>query len=239
MSKVDFVPNEYIQQRESNRANLISLALLLAVLIGIALTFSLLKMRQSKVDAELAVLDERLYKAHEQIKLLDKLQAKGKAMMKTALITAELPDLVGKSLILATLTNNLPDGVSLADITIRDTETKVKVKTPKAKTQFEKAKAAAKKKKAPPVKIVKNTQIALSGTARNDIEVAGYIAALDESFLVRSVGLIESKQIKVKNIESRRFKLKVMLKRNVKVTKEDIASIREKGAKISQVNVSN
>lgn len=239
MSKVDFVPNEYIQQRESNRANLISLALLLAVLVGIGLTFSLLKMRQSKVDAEVAALDERLYKAHEKIKLLDKLEAKGKAMMKTALITAELPDLVGKSLILATLTNNLPDGVSLADITIRDTETKVKVKTPKAKTQFEKAKAAAKKKKAPPVKIIRNTQIALSGTARNDIEVAGYIAALDESFLVRSVGLIESKQITVNEIESRRFKLKVMLKRNVKVTKEDIASIREKGAKISQVNVSN
>lgn len=239
MSKVDFVPSEYIQQRESNRANLLSLALLLAVLIGIGLTFSLLKMRQSKVDAEVAALDKRLYKAHEQIKLLDKLQAKGKAMMKTALITAELPDLVGKSLILATLTNNLPDGVSLADITIRDIETKVKVKIPKSETQFQKAKAAAKKKKAPPVKIVTNTQIALSGTARNDIEVAGYIAALDESFLVRSVGLIESKQIKVNGIESRRFKLKVMLKRNVKVTKEDIASIREKGAKISQLNVSN
>jgi len=239
MSKVDFVPNEYIQQRESNRANLISLALLLAVLIGIGLTFSVLKMRQSKADAEIASLDERLYKAHEQIKLLDKLESKGKAMMKTALITAELPDLVGKSLILATLTNNLPDGVSLADITIRDTETKVKVKTHKAKTQFQKAKAAAKKKKAPPVKIVTNTQISLSGTARNDIEVAGYIAALDDSFLVRSVGLIESKQIKLNDIESRHFKLKVMLKRNVKVTKEDIASIREKGAKISQVNVSN
>jgi Tfp pilus assembly protein PilN len=239
MSKVDFVPNEYIKQRESNRANLLSLALLLAVLIGIGLTFSVLKMRQSKVDAEVAALDKRLYKAHEQIKLLDKLQAKGKAMMKTALITAELPDLVGKSLILATLTNNLPDGVSLSDITIRDTETKVKVKTPKSKTQFQKAKAAAKKKKAPPVKIVTNTQIALSGTARNDIEVAGYIAALDESFLVRSVGLIESKQIMVNDIESRRFKLKVMLNRNVKVTKEDIASIREKGAKMSQVNVLN
>jgi Tfp pilus assembly protein PilN len=239
MSKVDFVPNEYIKQRESNRANLLSLALLLAVLIGIGLTFSVLKMRQSKVDAEVAALDKRLYKAHEQIKLLDKLQVKGKAMMKTALITAELPDLVGKSLILATLTNNLPDGVSLADISIRDTETKVKVKTPKSKTQFQKAKAASKKKKAPAVKIVKNTQISLSGTARNDIEVAGYIAALDESFLVRSVGLIESKQITVNDIQSRRFKLKVMLKRNVKVTKEDIATIREKGAKISQLNVSN
>ena len=98
MSKIDFVPDEYIQQRESNRANLMYLALLLAVLMGMGLTFSILKIRQSKVNEEVAILDERLYKAHEQIILLEKLETKGKGMMKTALITAELPDLVGDRL---------------------------------------------------------------------------------------------------------------------------------------------
>ena len=237
MSKIDFVPNEYIQQRESNRANWIFLALLLAVIIGIGLTFSVLKMRQSKVDAEVAEIDKRLYKAHEQIKLLDKLQAKGKAMMKTAMITAELPDLVGKSVILATLTNNLPDGVSLKDVSIRDKEIKVEDKSAKPETQFDKAKAAAAaKKKKVPVKIVKDTQISLSGIAGNDIQVASYIEALDKSFLVKSVGLVESTQIKVKDSQYRRFKLNVKLKRNARVTKEDIAGIREKGRNLTQVN---
>jgi len=232
MSKIDFVPDEYIQQRESNRANLMYLALLLAVLMGMGLTFSILKIRQSKVNEEVAILDERLYKAHEQIILLEKLETKGKGMMKTALITAELPDLVGKSVILATLTNDLPDGVSLTDINIRDKEVKVLISNVKTKTQFESAKAAAKKAKDNvTTKVVKDTQIELSGTARNDIEVANYIATLGESFLVRSVGLVESKQHKIEDVKFRQFKLKVMLKRDAKVTKEGIADIRKKNDK--------
>ncbi|MBW8017192.1 MAG: PilN domain-containing protein [Planctomycetes bacterium] len=233
MSKIDFVPDEYIQQRESNRANLMYLALLLAVLMGMGLTFSVLKIRQSNVSEEVAALDSRLNKAHEQIKLLNALEAKSKTMMKTALITAELPDLVGKSVILATLTNNLPKGVSLTGITIRDTEVKVQDNSGK-KTQFQAAKAAAKKKKIP-VKILKDTQIELSGTARTDIEVASYIAALDESFLIRSVGLIESTQLEIEDLKFRGFKLKVMLKRDARVTSQDIASIREKSNKTMQV----
>ena len=238
MSKIDFVPDEYIQQRESNRANLMYLALLLAVLAGMGLTFSLLKIRQSNVNDEVAALDSRLYKAHEQIQLLDKLEAKGKEMMKTALITAELPDLVGKSVILATLTNNLPEGVSLTDVSIRDKEVNVQVDANKSKSQFAAAKAAG-KKKGNPTKTVKDTHIELSGTARNDIEVAGYIAALGESFLIRSVGLVESSQIEVEELKFRRFKLKVMLKRDARVTKEDIESIREKGIKKMQASNAN
>jgi Tfp pilus assembly protein PilN len=238
MSKIDFVPDEYIQQRESNRANLMYLALLLAVLLGMGLTFGLLKARQSEVNEQVTKLDDRLYKAHEQIKLLDKLEAKSKAMMKTALITAELPDLVGKSVILATLTNNLPKGVSLTDVSIRDKEVKVQDNSSKGKkTQFQAAKS--KKKKKNPTKTIKDTQIELSGTARNDIEVANYIASLGESFLVRSVGLIESSQYEVEDFKFRRFKLKVMLKRDVRVTSEDIESIRKKSNKVTQVSSSS
>jgi len=90
MNKINFVPDDYIQQRESNRANLMYMGLLMAVLFGMALTFTAIKMRQSAVKSELAALDERLEKAQEQIVLLDTLQAKGRAMMKKALITAEL-----------------------------------------------------------------------------------------------------------------------------------------------------
>ncbi len=235
MSKIDFVPDEYIQQRESSRANLMYLALLLAVLMGMGLTFSVLKMRQSKVSEEVAAIEGRLYKAHEQIKLLDELEGKGKAMMKTALITAELPDLVGKSVILACLTNNLPDGVSLTDIHIRDNEVKVQVAGSKGKTQFQAASSAAKKKKAIQTKMLKDTQIELSGTAGNDIEVASYIESLEESFLIRSVGLVESTEIDIDDIKFRRFKLKVMLKRDARVTKEDIEDIRSKSGKVMQL----
>lgn len=237
MSKIDFVPDEYVQQRETNRANLMYLALLILVLAGMGVTFSLLKSRQSKVNKDVAALDGRLIDAQAKIALLEELETKGNEMMKTALITAELPDLVGKSVILATLTNNLPNGVSLTDISIRDKEIKLQDNMEKGKkTQFQKAKG---NKKNIPVKIVKDTQIELSGNAPNDIEVANYIAALGESFLVRSVGLVESSQFEKDDLEFRRFKLKVMLKRDARVTKEGIESIRNKRNETIQASSSN
>lgn len=236
MSKIDFVPDEYIQRRESNRANLMYLALLLAVLVGMGMTFSLLKMRQAKVNAEISILDERLFKAQEQIKLLEQLENKGKAMMKTALITAELPDLVSKSVILACLTNNLPDGVALTDIHIRDEDVKAKVEVAasKSKTQFQAANAKS-ENVAAPVKSIVDTKIELFGIAGDDIEVASYIENLGSSFLIRSVGLIETTKYSAKDVEFRRFKLEVKLVRDVRVTDESIENIRSKSGKVLQV----
>jgi Tfp pilus assembly protein PilN len=237
MSKIDFVPDEYIQQRESNRANLMYIALLIAVLFGMGLTFSLLKMRQSKVNEEVVALDDRLYKANEQIRLLDELEAKGKAMMKTALITAELPDLVPKSVILATLTNNLPDGVSLTRIRMYDKEISVRANTVNnGKTQFQKAKAAAAKGAAEENIKIKESFIDLQGEAVDDVEVADYIALLGEAFLFSSVGLVESSQKEVEEEKFRSFKLRVKVKRGVRVTKEALAVIREKGVNTMQVD---
>lgn len=236
MSKIDFVPEEYIQQRESNRANLMYIALLIAVLVGMGLTFSLLKIRQSKVNEEVVALDERLYKANEQIRLLDELEDKGKEMMRTALITAELPDLVPKSVILATLTNNLPDGVFLTRIRMYTSDKTVRVNNTKAKTQFQKAKATAAKSKANETIIVTESFIDLHGDADDDLEVANYIALLGEAFLFSSVALVESSQQIVDEEEFRSFKLRVKLKRDVRVTKEALAVIREKGVNTRQVD---
>lgn len=230
MSKINFVPDDYIQQRESNRANWLYFVLLIAVLAGIALTFSFLKMRQKTVNDQLTALEASLNKAQEQIKLLDQLEIKGKAMMKTALITAELPDLIGKSVILACLTNNLPEGVSLTDLKISDKEVKIEADT-KSKTQFQTAKSAASNESHWTSKIITSTNIDISGIAPSDIEVANYIATLGESFLIRNVGLIESAERNVKDVTYRQFKLKAALNRDVKLTKEEIDKIRKKGIK--------
>lgn len=225
MNKINFVPDDYIQQRESNRANLMYMGLLIAVLVGMALTFTAIKIRQSAVKSELATVDERLEKAHEQIVLLDKLQAKGKAMMKTALITAELADPVSKSIVLASLTNNLPGGVSLDNLRISDKE--VKIELPQSsQTQYE-AKSKSKKKSPAETKTLIETQIEISGFAPSDIEVANYIAQLGKSFLFENVGLIESSEQKDGKHTIRKFKLKAKIKRGVKLSAEDVAKIRD------------
>lgn len=220
MTKIDFVPNDYIQQRESSRANLISLILLGIVMVGIGLTFSILKVRQKNVQSDLTVINARMTKANEQILQLEQLTDKKNVMMKTALLTAELLEPVPRSLILASLTNSLPAGASLLEVKIVTKETKI---PPKTTTQYE---DASKKTDTKTEQKITNTNIDITGIAFSDIDVANYIAALTDSVLLDKVGLVESKERKIDNTILREFKLKAAIKKNLKLTKQDIESLK-------------
>ena len=50
MANIDFVPNDYIQKRDSTRANLLYLFLFIVVMAGIGATFSVIKMRQKDIN---------------------------------------------------------------------------------------------------------------------------------------------------------------------------------------------
>jgi Tfp pilus assembly protein PilN len=118
MGTINFVPNDYIQQRQSSRANILYLMLLMAMLGAIGITFGFIKMRQRAVAQEMASLSSRMAKAKEQIAQLEELKTKGKTMLKTMVMTAELLEPVPRSVILASLTNNLPAGVSLVEFSL-------------------------------------------------------------------------------------------------------------------------
>ena len=122
MGTINFVPNDYIQQRQSSRANILYLMLLMAMLGAIGITFGFIKMRQRAVASEMIALNGRMSKAKEQITQLEELKVKGKTMLKTMVMTAELLEPVPRSVILASLTNDLPSGVSLLDFTLEEKE---------------------------------------------------------------------------------------------------------------------
>ena len=110
MATINFVPNDYVQQKQSTRANSLYLILLAAVLGGVGVTFSALKMRQHAVEAELGTLNGQMSQAHEQIAKLEELKAKSHTRMKVMMMTAALLEPVPRSILLASLTNNMPSG---------------------------------------------------------------------------------------------------------------------------------
>ncbi len=223
MSRVDFVPEEYIQHRESGKANFMYLLLFGAMMCGIGVTFSIIKMRQKAVAAELATVNAKMAQAGEQILQLEQLKTKGKNVMKTMVMTSGLIEKVPRSIILACLTNNMPTGVSLLELKIEEKE--ITIKTPKqaARTAGAAAAAAA----APPQKIIE-TVVNISGIAPSDIGVANYIARLSESILLDRVSLVESKERKIDDIKFRQFKLNAYIKGDILLTREDISNIRRK-----------
>ncbi|MCD6174777.1 MAG: hypothetical protein J7K65_03285, partial [Planctomycetes bacterium] len=90
MAMVNFVPDDYVQQRQASRSNVLYLMLLLAMLGAIGITFGFIKIRQGKVQKELAELNSRMGEAQQQIAQLEELKTKSKAMMATMVMTAEL-----------------------------------------------------------------------------------------------------------------------------------------------------
>ena len=226
MVNIDFVPDDYIQQRQSNKANFMCLVLFAALMGAVAVTFSIIKVRQKAVQGQLNAVKLKLSKAHEQITQLEELQRKRKAMMKTALMTAQLLEPVPKSVILACLTNNLPGGVSLVELKLRHKKAKVSVHRKEPATQYEQA--GAKNPKEPTTLL----HLEIAGIAPSDIQVASYIARLCEAPLLDNVALVQSKEHEIEEAKFREFKLKATLKKNVQLTKDDITSIRRRHEEI-------
>jgi Tfp pilus assembly protein PilN len=240
MTTINFVPNDYIQQRRSSRVNLLYLVLLAILLAGIGVTFSIIKMRQSVARNELTRLDSKMQQAREEMARLEQIKQQGKTMVKSMMMTAELLEPVPRSIVLASLTNLLPPGVSLLDVGLKEKELKLSApaaagpaktaaKAGAKPTQFQASAAGGKSAKAAAaeVKTVLQNDLIIEGIAHSDIEVACYIANLSSSILLDNVQLIESKEKKIDDIVYRQFRLQTSLKSNLTLTKDDINDIRK------------
>jgi Tfp pilus assembly protein PilN len=232
MLNINFVPDDYIEKRESCRANIFYLVLLVIVLGIFGGTFLVIKTRQRSLLAEAELVNVRLAKTSQAIAQLEELQSKRKLMMKTALMTAELIEPVPRSLLLAAITNSLPTGVSLTRLKLIEKEPAAASVPPAYSSKYEAAKAAQAQAQLGGVRDnYEQTQIEIEGLAPSDIEVAQYISRLGESVLLEEVGLVHSKEYKVEEERYRMFELTARLRKDVTVSGQDVESIKAKRPK--------
>jgi len=225
MININFVPDDYVQSNESRRTNLISLVLLMVVMMALGGSFMIIKVRQRSCNVRERLVNTKLGRIQEQINKFEELQTKRKAMMKTALTTTELLEPVPRSVLLASLTNNLPQGVSLLRLNLLQKEPDSTSQVAISKYQAAQAKKAADQSKVPPEKLLE-THIDIGGVAPSDLQVAAYIERLSNSSLLDTVALVESKEHKTESGTFRQFKLTAMLRKDVHLSKEDIDRIR-------------
>jgi len=234
MLNINFVPDDYIQNNESCKTNLMYLVLFGVVMAVLGGAFLVIKVRQKMCSTEEKLVNAKIARAQEAIEQFEQLQTKRKAMMKTALTTIGLLEPVPRSLLLASLTNNLPAGVSLTRLNIvqkepiRTTGTRHGPAT--SKYQTAQAQNAAEAAELSQEKLL-DTHIDIEGIAPSDLQVAAYIERLGNSVLLDSVALVESKEKEIEDTTFRQFKLKAMLDKQVHLTKDDIQAIRAKGEK--------
>jgi hypothetical protein len=235
MVNINFVPDDYAQSNESRRTNLIYLVLFAVVMIALGGSFISIKIRQRACSTTEELINARMTKIQEAIKQFEELQARKREMMKTALTTAELLEPVPRSILLASLTNNLPPGVSLSEVNLIQKKSKQttsasrtsKYKAQKTASQSNGSAQSQNHESDNPEKML-DTLIDIGGVAPSDLQVASYIKQLSNSSLLDDVSLIESREYKFEDSILRKFKLSARLRKNVHLTKEDIEGIKNK-----------
>lgn len=228
MLNINFVPDDYVQSGESRRTNLVCLVLLALVMAALGGSFAFIKIRQRACRDREELVNSRLAGVQKSIRQFEELQTRRKAMMKTALTTAELLEPVPRSVVLASLTNNLPPGVSLLKLNLIQKEPK-KSSTAAASTSKYNA-AHANKINEPQARLSQEksleTHIDIGGMAPSDLQVAAYIERLSVSELLDNVALVESKEYKIDDTTFRQFKLRATLRKEVHLTAEDVNLIK-------------
>lgn len=230
MSNINFVPDDYVQSNESRRANLMCLVLFSVVMAGLGGSFVTIKIRQRACSAQETFVNAKLAKMEESIKKFEELQTRRKEMMRTALTTAELLEPVPRSVLLASLTNSLPAGVSLVKLNLIQKEPPKDAVRRITRTKYDMAQgkdvSLDAMKKSPEKSL--EIHISIEGMAPSDLQVSQYMEDLGNSMLVDDVALVESMEKKVDGAAFRHFKLTARLGNEVHLTKEDIDTIRGK-----------
>ena len=234
MLNLNFVPDDYIRSNESRRTNLMYLVLLVVVMAGLGGSFVTIKIRQRLLGAREKLVNAKMSQVKGAIKQFEELQTKRKVMVETALTTAELLEPVPRSVLLASLTNNLPTGVSFLRLKLVQKEPKSpsRVAVTNKYKQARAKKATMARPKASREKLLE-TYIDIEGIAPSDLQVAAYIEQLSASDgLLDNVALVQSKEHKIEDTTFRQFRLTAMLRKDVHLASEDISRIRTKRGKV-------
>lgn len=223
MLNINFVPDDYIANNDSRKTNLICFILFIALMVCVGAAFAGIRLQQRVLASKEKMVNEKMEQTKVSIKQFEQIQAKFKMMSKTALTAVDLLEPVPRSILLASITNNLPRGVSLLKLSLvqkEPTKTAATSNYAAQKAQKTAAKTPTSKEKS------METYIGIEGVAPSDLQVAAFIRNLIYSDLLDRVALVESKEYKVQDKTSRQFKLTAMLKKGASLTIDDIKHIK-------------
>lgn len=221
--QIDFLPEDYLEKKSQKRTNIICLFLFVIVAAGVGTAFLLTEQRNHAVEVASQAMNTKMAHASKALKQFELLETKKKQMNDKAAISAILIEPVPRSLLLATITNDLPAGMSLLEFTLASKEIMPKVIPSKKKSRKIK-KDTVKKVVAPKCY---ETIIEVIGLAYTDLEVATLIANLGRSFLFDQVTPIFTEVHEIDEVVMRRFKLRISLDPTIRADKESVELVQK------------
>ena len=234
MPQASFLPEDYIAQRAERRSSLISLTLFVVVMTAVVGAFFVTNRQWAMVKMEQREINAQYTEAARRIEELQELEGQKAQLLARAEVAAALVERVPRSILLAELTNRMPDAVSLEEFDLKSEREKapkkasteegaVKSIAGKSSSSDAKGGKGAKKPGAAPTKAeaaaaenkvevpVYRVTIAMVGEAPSDGEVAEYLKNLGDCPLLRDVELKYSKEVDVDGQLLRTFRIEAVL----------------------------
>ncbi|MCC6239265.1 MAG: PilN domain-containing protein [Phycisphaerales bacterium] len=206
-NQLSFLPDDYLQRKVRRRSNIICGTILAIFAVTFGGVMSYYKQSSHHLTQREAKANEDYTQVTQRIKLVQEMQAKQQRMAHQAELTASLLEKVPRSYLLAELTNSLPIGVSLLDLSLNST-----LRQPAAAlTKFEQKKKEIKSKPVEAQPKVFDVRIKLTGIAYTDVQVAQYIGKLSTCQLFQQVGLTVVEEYTLDGKKLRKFQLDMQL----------------------------
>lgn len=219
-NQLSFLPDDYLETKRRRRTNFVCALLFLVIMSGIGVGFTFIEKSLRAAAKEHEDVSKQFADAASRIEQERQMQEKQAKMNAQAELTASLVEKVPRSVLLAELTKARPAGVSFLDLNL---DAKARAASPTSssgggKTQFEMKRAAAAAAEgnasgqAGGGAIVAkgkayDVSIRLTGMADNDVQVAQFLAKLNQSKLLRDVNLIISDEFAVNETKLRKFQI--------------------------------
>jgi Tfp pilus assembly protein PilN len=189
-NELSFLPEDYLEQKYTRRANAVCVLLFLVAGGAIVAGWSWLRGNNARIEAGFAEVDSKYLDAARKIEQVKRMHEKQRAVVHHAELASSLVEKVPRSNVLAEITNALPVGVSLLDLSMHSTLRQGGAATAGSSFAQHKAAVEAQNTAPPPPQI--EDRLLITGIAKDDVQVAQLMTHLAKSPLFQDVSLVIS-----------------------------------------------
>ena len=231
MSEINFLPDDYLEKKAQRRVNTLCLTLFLLVTATVAAGVVVTEQRRRQIGRSAIDIGIQVEQAHKSLQQLDAVQARRKQVLDKAKASAALIEPLPQSLVLALLTNRLPDGAVVTSYKMKSKEIACPAGSNRVSNtaKLSGATTGACPPAAPPAPPKLQTIVELTGLASSDMQVAQYVQSLNDCRLIEQVNLPFSKEYDYQGITMRQFRITAQLRRDGQTNPADLDEARNLG----------
>lgn len=214
MSTINLLPEDYLERRAQQRANILCLLLFTVVMGGVIAAAIVSERNAREVHVQWDQVNREYAEAGRRIAQMQHLESKKREVIAKAEGTSALLERVPRSYLLASLTNALPEGASLTRVELKTTQQRQFTAQPQNKFDaMGNTNSASTSVQVCPLEIT----LMVEGLAETDLQVAEFIATMEANPLMDSVSLVYSQEAKHQETVVRAFQVTMRLRPNAEV----------------------